>query len=307
MKKPKPGVVIVTLVVLFLILSISYLMPKRAPKDIIQTTGIIEAREVNLSPKITERIKEVRFEEGDLVKAGELAVILDEEKKKAEYEQAAANLEVAKANRQVALAEIEKTKAKAEDTKRDLDRMVKLLEKGLVAQNDKDKAQTNYQLAAADLNKALAQEVLSNASIKQSEAALNLAKTNLEDTKITSPISGIVTLKAFESGEMAPAGVTILTVVDTEHIWARVDVEETTVARIKLGDAAYLKVDAWPKEEFKGKVVEINSEGGFATQRDVRRGKQDIKTFRVKIKIDEPKGILKAGMSANVTIVIKKG
>ncbi len=307
MKKPKPGVVIVALVILFLILSINYLMPKRAPKDIIQTTGIIEATEVNLSPKITERIKEVRFEEGDSVKAGELAVILDDEKKKAEYEQAAANLEVAKANRQAALAEIEKTKAKTEDAKRDLDRMVKLLEKGLVAQNDKDKAQTNYQLAAADLNKALAQEVLSNASIKQSEAALNLAETNLEDTKIISPISGVVTLKAFESGEMAPAGATILTVVDIEHIWARVDVEETAVAKIKLGDTAYLKVDAWPKEEFKGKVVEINSEGEFATQRDVRRGKQDIKTFRVKIKVDEPKGILKAGMSANVTIIIKKG
>lgn len=305
MRKPKPGLVIVGLVILFLILSISYLMPKRAPQNIIQTTGIIEAREVNLSPKITERIKEVKFEEGDLVKAGELAVILDDEKKKAEYEQAAANLEVAKANRPAALAEIEKTKAKAEDAKRDLDRMAKLLEKGLVAQNDKDKAQTNYQLAAADLNKAIAQEVLSNAGIKQSEAALNVAKTNLEDTKITSPISGIITLKAFEPGEMVPSGAVILTIVDTKNIWVRVDVEETSVARIKLGDAAYLKVDAWPKEEFKGKVVEINSEGAFATQRDVRRGKQDIKTFRVKIKIDEPKGILKAGMTANVSIIIK--
>jgi HlyD family secretion protein len=99
---------------------------------------------------------------------------------------------------------------------------------------------------------------------------------------------------------MVPAGVTIMTIVDTKDIWVRVDVEETTVAKIKLGNTAYIKVDAFPNEEFKGRVMEINSEGEFATQRDVRRGKQDIKTFRVKVKIDEPKGILKPGMSAQV-------
>jgi len=287
------------------IVSIAYLVPKKAPNNIIQTTGVIEAREVNLSPKINERIKELRFEEGDFIKEGEIAVILDDEKIKAEYERAQANLDIAKANLLNARAEIEKAKVKVEDTKRDLTRLSKLLEKNLVSQNDKDKAKTNYDLAIADLNKAAAQQMLARASVKESQAVMNLAKTNLKDTILISTFSGTVTLKAFEPGEIATAGTTILTIIDTQNIWARTDIEETEVSRIKLGDSATVRVDSLPKEEFKGTVVEINSEGGFATQRDVRRGRQDIKTFRVKIKIDEPKGILKPGMSATVTFSIK--
>lgn len=305
MKKRLVGIIVFLSVVLIFILLIASLMPKKPPKEVVQTTGIIEATEVNLSAKITERIKQIKFEEGDYVKDGEIAIILDDEKKRAEYDQADANLEVAKANLLNAQAEAVKAKVKIEDTKRDLERISSLLEKNLVSRNDKDKAQTNYDLAAADLNKAQAQETVANASIKQAEAALNLAKTNLEDAIIKSSISGIVTLKAFEPGEMVSSGATILTIIDTNNIWARVDVEETDIAKIKLGDLVYAKVDALPKEEFEGRIVEINSEGEFATQRDVRKGKQDIKTFRVKVKIDEPKGILKPGMTAQVTFITK--
>lgn len=304
MKKKKTGMIIL-LVAMFLILVIAYLMPKKLPKNILQTTGIIEAIEVNLASKITERIKQIKAEEGDYVKEKETVIIVDDEKKKAEYNQAEANLEVAKANLLTLRAEVEKAKVKVEDTKRDLDRISRLFQKNLVSQNDLDKAKTNYDLAAADLNKAQAQETLAAASVKQSEAALSLAKENLKDTVIISTVSGVVTLKAFEPGEMVPAGVTILTVVDTKNIWVRTDVEETAVAKIKLGDIACVKVDAIPKVAFKGKVVEINSEGEFATQRDVRRGKQDIKTFRIKVKIDEPKGILKPGMTATVIFNVK--
>ena len=136
------------------------------------------------------------------------------------------------------------------------------------------------------------------ATVKQSEAALKVAKTNLDDTVVYSTLSGTVTLRAFEPGEMSSNGATILTVVDLSDIWVRADVEETAVSKIRLGDAATVKIDSLPGQEFKGRVSEINSEGEFATQRDVKRGRQDIKTYRVKVKIDEPKGILKEGMTA---------
>ena len=301
MKKNIMGITILLLLVLLFIFSIYYLMPRKSPKGIIGTTGVIEATEVNLGSKITERIKEIKFEEGDYVKKGEVVIILDDEKRKAEYDDAQANLEIAGANLLTIRAEIEMARLKIEDTKRDLNRMSSLLEKALVSQNDKDKAQTNYDLAVVNLSKAQAQEILSNAGIKQAQAVLNLAKANLDDTVIVSTISGIVTLKAFEPGEIVPSVATILTIVDTKNTWARVDVEETSVAKIKLGDAAVVRVDALPEEEFKGRVVEINVEGEFATQRDVRRGRQDIKTFRVKVKIDEPKDMLKPGMTVTVT------
>ncbi len=308
-QKNMVGIVVMVLLIPLLILSIYYLMPKRLPKGVIQTTGIIGAVEVNLSSKITERIKEIKFKEGDYVKEGEIAIILDSEKRRAEYEESEANLDVAEATLLSTKAEIEKSKVKIEDTNRDLNRISSLLEEKLVSQNDKDKAQTNYDLARLELNRVEAQEVLSNANIRQAQAALNLAKINLEDTVIKSTVSGVVTLRAFEPGEMVSSGAAILTIVDTKNIWARVDIEETVVAKIKLGDEARVQVDALPvgtlpargQEEFEGKIVEINTEGEFATQRDVKRGRQDIKTFRIKVKIDDLKGVLKPGMSVTVT------
>jgi len=305
MKKHFKRIVILLMAIGILTAAVFYIMPRKTPKGIFQTTGVLEATEVNLAPKISERIKEVKFHEGGYVKEGEVVIVLDDRKETAKFEQAQADLEVAKANVLTAEANIEKAKVKIEDTKRDLNRNAKLLEKNLVAQNDVDKAQTAYDTAVADLNGAQAQKTLAEASVKQSEAALKVARTNLDDTVVYSTLSGIVTLRAFEPGEMAANGSTILTVVDLSDIWVRVDVEETAVSKIRLGDIATVKVDSLPEQEFKGRVYEINSEGEFATQRDVKRGRQDIKTFRVKVKIDEPKGILKEGMTATVTFATK--
>ena len=303
-KKKIVTTILLPIIVLVTILGL-YFMHRNSPKDMMQTIGIIEAREVNLSSKINEKISEIKPQEGDYVKKGDTVIVLDMMKIKAQYDQAEANLEVARASSLNAQADIESAKVRIEDTKRDLDRMSVLLEKKLVAQNDKDKAKTNYDLAVAGLNKAEAQGALAAASIKATEAALSVAKTNLDDTNIISTLQGVVTLRAFEPGEMAPIGAAILTVIDTNDVWVRVDVDESFVARIKLGDAVYVSLDALPREEFRGRVCEINSEGEFATQTDVKRGKQDIKTFRVKVKIEETKGILKPGMTAIVKFYVR--
>lgn len=301
MKKKIIRLIVILAIVVLVAAVVTFLLPKKPAKGTFQTTGIIEGTEVNLSPKITERIKEIKFQEGDYVKAGEISILLDPEKKTAEYEQAQANLDVARASLLNAAADIEKAKVRIIDTKRDLERNARLLEKKLVAQNDVDKAQTAYDTTAADLNKAEAQKSYAEAGIKQSEAALRISKVNLEDTVIKSTIPGTVTLRAYEPGEFVPAGSTVLTIVDLENIWLRVDMEETAVSRVKLGDIVKIKADSLAEKGFAGRVTEINSEGEFATQRDVKRGRQDIKTFRVKVKIDEPKGLLKQGMTATAT------
>lgn len=305
MRKHLKRVILPLIVVAIFAAAVSYIMPRRSPKGVFQTTGIVEATEMNLAPKISERIKDVRFHEGDYVKDGETAIVLDDRKKKAELEQAEADLEVAQANVVAAAADIEKAKVKIEDTKRDLDRNGRLLEKKLVAQNDVDKAKTAYDTAIADLNRSDAQRSLAVSKVKQAEACLEVAKANLDDTVIYSALSGIVTMRAFEPGETASAGSTVLTIVDLSDIWVRVDVEETVISKLRLGDVVGIRVDSLPGEEFKGRVTEINSEGEFATQRDVKRGRQDIKTFRVKVRIDEPKGILKQGMTATATFVAR--
>ncbi len=158
------------------------------------------------------------------------------------------------------------------------------------------------ELAASQLNYSISQLASAKARVKESEAVLAYHKARLNDTTITTPISGTVVFKAMESGEMVSSGITILTVVDLNNLWVRTEIEETLIVRIKLGDKAIIKVESIPNRIFEGRVKEIGRHAEFATQRDVTRGRQDIKTFRVKIYLEDKGMILKPGMTVLVEI-----
>lgn len=294
----------------------------------ISTTGIIEATEVNIGAKISGRIKEIRFDEGDRVKNGEILIVLESEEMEAQLHQAEANLQAAKAEREnieagISLAkanisnveaEIEKTRVIVDDAKRTLERYRDLLEKGILSQSEYDSAKTRYDTALAQLksttalyesarasyNSALAQLRSAEARIRQATATVALYEAHLKDTIIKSPITGTVILRTFEPGEIVAPGVIILTIDDLDNLWARIDLEETLIGRISLGARAIVKANAVSEKSFKGKVIEIGEEAEFATQRDVTRGRQDIKTFRVKVSVPEGRGVLKPGMTVTV-------
>ena len=103
-----------------------------------------------------------------------------------------------------------------------------------------------------------------------------------------------------EEGEIASPGNPVYTIHNLQRVWARVDVEETDIGRIRLGDKAIVLAGALPDRRFEGEIIEIGQEGEFATQRDVSRGRQDIRTFRVKVLIKKPEGLLKPGMTVVV-------
>jgi HlyD family secretion protein len=90
--------------------------------------------------------------------------------------------------------------------------------------------------------------------------------------------------------------------VDTDNLYLRVDVEETLIGVVVLGGKAFITADGIPHKVFEGKVSEIGRYAEFATQRDVTRGRQDIKTFKIKIRLTDPQGVLKPGMTTEVKI-----
>lgn len=276
---------------------------KKSPEaNFISRVGVIEATEVHVSSKINERIKELSLEEGDTVRAGDVVVRLDEQEIQAEGTQAEANVQRGEANILNAKAQIEKAKTSLRDAERNLNRISQLSREGLVSLSEMDKTQTRLDLAQAELKAARAEGRSAEAELKQREANLHLARIRLKETVLYAPISGVVTLKAFEVGEMVAPGAPILIVVDPKSAWARVDLEEGDIAKVRLGNRADLFVDSLPGRSFEGKVAEVGSEGGFATQRDVTRGKQDIKTFRIKVRLLSSEGFLKPGMTARVRI-----
>jgi HlyD family secretion protein len=119
---------------------------------------------------------------------------------------------------------------------------------------------------------------------------------------IKTPVSGTVIFKALEKGETVSPGVTILTIVDMGSLYIRVDIEETLIGSVALDSESFVRAEGIPDKVFKGRVSEIGRYAEFATQRDVTRGRQDIKTFRVKIKVTDTGGLLKPGMTVEVEI-----
>jgi HlyD family secretion protein len=138
------------------------------------------------------------------------------------------------------------------------------------------------------------------AALATARASVQYYTDQLADTVIRSPITGIVVSKNLETGEWVTPGTSILTVDDLSIIWARVDVEETDLGSIRIGAPAQVTLPAQPPLVFSGRVMAIGQEGQFATERDVRRGRQDIRTFYVKVRVLQPGGELKPGMTAEV-------
>lgn len=246
----------------------------------------------------------------------------------ARHEEARANLENSKARVESAVevvnaaqSEIDRFRALNEDARGNYKRISDLFEDGYAAKKDMDASKavfdsTMAQMSAASSKKAGEEALLATvqagvksaeaqvssakASIEEARARLQLTETLLKDAVISSPVNGVITYKAFETGETAIPGKTIYTIHDMQKIWARVDVEETDVGRIMLKGKAVISSNALPDKRFEGEVTEIGREAAFATQRDVSRGRQDIKTFRVKVGVKSPDGLLKPGMTVSV-------
>ncbi|MFA5353123.1 MAG: efflux RND transporter periplasmic adaptor subunit [Thermodesulfovibrionales bacterium] len=229
----------------------------------------------------------------------------------------------AEAEVKTAEANQEKTRFQLEQAERDLKRVEPLHREKLVSDSQYDRTATQFRTARAtnDSEKSRVSSALSGwesaqaglisaksqvesarARQKEAEAALALAQSYLDDTAITSPVSGTVIFRGMEPGEFVSPGAAIMTIVDLESLFARVDLEETKIGHVRLEGEALIRVEGLPGRVFRGKITEIGRYGEFATQRDVVRGRQDIRTFRVKIGFHDPEGMLKPGMTVDVEI-----
>lgn len=240
----------------------------------------------------------------------------------ASVENSKANIRNAEAEIRSAEADVEKAMAQMDEAKKELERAEALSKEELVSKSFYDQKLAAYETsvasyksskakldassskkdaATAQLNTSISQMHSSQARLKESEANLSFSKAKLNDTVIITPISGTVVFKASEKGETVTPGAIIFTVVDIDNLYVRADLEETLIGYVVLGNEAMIKAEGISKV-FKGKVSEIGRYAEFATQRDVTRGRQDIKTYRIKIKVDNHEGLLKPGMTVGVEI-----
>jgi HlyD family secretion protein len=164
------------------------------------------------------------------------------------------------------------------------------------AKADLDTAQARmHQTHAAESTVAATRSQALNA-----QAQLEAAETRLGYTKVTAPVSGMVTVRAAREGEVVNVGTPIAIITDLSDTWVRAAIPETQADHISLNDQLNVRLPSG--EVVRGKVIFKAPEADFATQRDVNRRKRDIKTIALKLAVDNSKKTLVPGMTAEVLV-----
>ncbi|NPV73207.1 MAG: efflux RND transporter periplasmic adaptor subunit [Pelotomaculum sp.] len=308
-------------------------------RDSLTATGTVEAKNVTASFKVAGKIEAIFAGEGSRVEEGQELAVLEAKEITAKLNQALGAHEAALAqarqagesvpltSQQVETA-IDQARAKVaqaevglNDARLLYERTAKLWENGAVAQKSYDDAKNNYELAQnrlkeaqAALDQALsarlkvqvaqAQHEAALAQSRQAAGAVQEAQVYLENTRLKAPISGYITQKFAEQGEMVNAGTPVFEITDLEHTYVKVFISEKKIGRVRLGQDAEVTVDSFPGRVFPGKVVWINDAGEFAVRKAVNEQyEHDIRSFEVKIDVPNPDLALKTGMTAHVRIL----
>ena len=293
-------------------------------------SGNIEVTDAQLGFKMPGRVVERLVSEGQRVAAGQLIARLDDSEQTQELALRRAELAAAQAvlaeleagSRPQEIAAVEATlrsvEAERERVRLDCARQQELFKHDAISSRDLETAQA--QLKVADARAIEAGERLklvregprvetinqARARVEQGRAALALAETHFENTKLTSPLAGVVLSHNIEPGEFVAAGTPIVTVADTAHLWVRAYISQTDLGRIRHGQKVAVRTDTFPDKTYDGTVGFIASEAEF-TPKTVQTPKERVKlVFRLKVDLVNANDELKPGMPADVLIPAAK-
>jgi multidrug resistance efflux pump len=246
------------------------------------------------------------------------------------YQEQETSNQIRQAEANLAAAEAQQAEAAATlvDARLTSQRLDTLTRYGASAEQERDHARATYDAAQARVNAlerqveaqqaavALARGNAEQVAMKRSallasrrqRAAADAQKTKadvrLGYTEVRAPLAGVVDVRSARPGEFVNPGQAIVTLIDPDDLWVRADVEETYIDRIRLGD--HLTVRLPSGEERQGTVFFRGVDAGFATQRDVSRTKRDIRTFEIRLRVDNRDRHLALGMTAYVLLPVTR-
>lgn len=255
---------------------------------IVTATGTVNpVVSVQVGSQVSGKVAQLFADFNSQVTKGQVLAQIDQKPFKARLSQARAAVKSAKGN-------LAKAKVLTTQRKREFDRMTVLRQQAFVPQSDLDMAETNHREAAANI------EVL-QAQLDQAQAALASAELDLGYTTIYSPVNGIVVSRNVDVGQTLAAAfqTPILFVIaqDLTHMQVNANVSESDIGGVAEDKPAHFRVDAYPKQFFKGIVTQV---------RNAPINIQNVVTYDVVITVDNQDLKLKPGMTANVTIVTEE-
>jgi membrane fusion protein (multidrug efflux system) len=201
----------------------------------------VDANQIAVSAKILGRITELKGQEGDTVRLGELLVQLDDSDLLAQAAEEKENISLDQES--VSLAEINLRHAET-----DFHRTTALYKDSVVSWNQFDLAKKAYDVASAQYKIALAR-------VGAAKAKLAVIQTQLQNTRIASPMTGVIAKKWVMPGDVVQPGQPIFTLYDLRNVWVTANFEETKFSSIRLDDPTQISLDAYPGIKFEGRVI----------------------------------------------------
>lgn len=231
-------------------------------RDEVDATGTVNAViTVQVGSQVSGTIAQLHADFNSRVHKGDVIAVIDPSALQGAQLQATADVENAKASVVVALAESAKAAALLAQAQAEADRAQTMAKTAVITQQELDQATVNLASARASADAAAASIVQARAQVSQKDAALAVARTNLGHTVIRSPIDGVVVARNVDVGQtvaaslQAPTIFTIAQDLTKMRVYAKVD--ESDVGRIRPGQTLTFKVDAYPKDLFRGALSQI--------------------------------------------------
>jgi len=281
---------------------------KRDLEAIVSASGKIQPkRQVNISANTMGRVTRLAVEEGQRVKQGQFLLEIDPRSLSGQLQRGEAGVAAARSSLQQARTLVEQARAALELADQNLKRQQELWKEGLTTKEAFDRAQNDVNVRQAEL-RAREQDVQTREQqIRQEQASLETTRYNLSQIIIESPMDGLVTRRNIEQGEnvvvgtMNNAGTVLLTIADMSVIEAEVEVDETDVPSVMLGQRAKVTIDAVENKTFTGRVTEIgNSPIQAAGQ--AATGQRQATNFKVVVTLDEEVPDVRPGFTCTAEI-----
>ena len=239
---------------------------KRDLESIVSASGKVRAKTtVNISANTMGRVTKLAVEEGDRVKLGQFLMEIDPRQLRTQVERGDAGLSAQRTAVDSAKTGLESARLSLSLAKDTLKRQQDLWKEQLTTKQDLDRAVNDVQLRERDVEARQSTITAETTRIRQTQADLENAKYNLSQVTIDSPIDGIITRRNIELGEnvmigtMNNAGTVLLTVADMSVIEAELEVDETDIPNVKIGQKVQVSIDAIPDKKFPAKVTEVGN------------------------------------------------
>ncbi len=303
---------------------------RKAPADELVLYGNVDIRQVELAFNGNERVESVMAQEGDRIKKGQLLATLDTLRLSHQVSQSESQVRARKEilaaleagtrpeDIRKARADVEAVKAQQKNAEVVYHRKSMLVEKDLISRQERDDAKTAAdsslaQLKAAEEALALAvagprKEDIAAAreTLRAYEAALAVAKRNLEYAYLYAPSDGVVQTRILEPGDMASSQTPVFTLALTDPVWVRAYVPEPDMGKIRPGMSAEVTTDSYPGKRYKAWIGFISPTAEFTPKAVETREVRTSLVYQVRVYACNPGNELRLGMPATVIIPLNQ-